>query len=77
LHNNNSKRRAPLSLLDQASTTARPGLTSACSSPKPDPTRNTPASTLKGSINYPDGFVSADKQWLHFAYDDARHRAVR
>ena len=28
------------------------------------------------SLNYPDGFVSADKQWLHFAYDDARHRAV-
>ncbi len=21
-------------------------------------------------------FVSADKHWLHFAYDDARHRAV-
>jgi hypothetical protein len=30
----------------------------------------------KGKINYPDGFVSADKQWLHFAYDDNRHRAV-
>jgi predicted neuraminidase len=30
----------------------------------------------KGRINYPDGFVSADKQWLHFAYDDNRHRAV-
>lgn len=28
------------------------------------------------SLNYPDGFVSRDKQWLHFAYDDARHRAV-
>ena len=28
------------------------------------------------SLNYPDGFVSKDKQWLHFAYDDARHRAV-
>jgi hypothetical protein len=28
------------------------------------------------SLNYPDGFVSADKQWLHFAYDDNRHRAV-
>lgn len=30
----------------------------------------------KGRINYPDGFVSADQQWLHFAYDDNRHRAV-
>lgn len=30
----------------------------------------------KGRINYPDGFVSADKQWLHFAFDDNRHRAV-
>ena len=35
-----------------------------------------PGKHMKGSINYPDGFVSADKQWLHFAYDDARHRAV-
>jgi predicted neuraminidase len=30
----------------------------------------------KGRLNYPDGFVSADKQWLNFAYDDNRHRAV-
>ena len=29
----------------------------------------------KGRLNYPDGFVSKDKQWLHFAYDDNRHRA--
>lgn len=28
------------------------------------------------TLNYPDGFVSKDRQWLHFAYDDARHRAV-
>ena len=28
------------------------------------------------SLNYPDGFVSADNQWLHFAYDDNRHRAL-
>lgn len=27
-------------------------------------------------MNYPDGFVSPDKQWLHFAFDDNRHRAV-
>ena len=30
----------------------------------------------KGRLNYPDGFVSQDKQWLHFAYDDNRHRAA-
>lgn len=30
----------------------------------------------KGRLNYPDGFVSSDKQWLHFAFDDNRHRAV-
>ena len=29
-----------------------------------------------GRMNYPDGFVSKDKQWLHFAFDDNRHRAV-
>jgi predicted neuraminidase len=29
----------------------------------------------KGRLNYPDGFVSADKRFLHFAYDDNRHRA--
>ena len=30
----------------------------------------------KGRLNYPDGFVSRDKQFLHFAFDDNRHRAV-
>jgi len=30
----------------------------------------------KGRLNYPDGFVSKDRQWLHFAFDDNRHRAV-
>jgi len=30
----------------------------------------------KGRLNYPDGFVSRDRRWLHFAYDDNRHRAV-
>ena len=29
-----------------------------------------------GQLNYPDGFVSADLKYLHFAYDDNRHRAV-
>jgi Neuraminidase (sialidase) len=35
-----------------------------------------PAVNKKGALNYPDGFVSADRQWLHFAYDDSRHRGV-
>lgn len=30
----------------------------------------------KGRLNYPDGFVSADKSYLHFVFDDNRHRAV-
>jgi hypothetical protein len=40
----------------------------------PDP--KYPGKLMKGSLNYPDGFVSEDRQWLHFAFDDARHRAV-
>ena len=31
---------------------------------------------LGRAMNYPGGFISKDKQWLHFAYDDNRHRAV-
>ncbi|HCN79012.1 MAG TPA: hypothetical protein DIT13_17745 [Verrucomicrobiales bacterium] len=31
----------------------------------------------RAALNYPDGFVSDDKRWLHFAFDDARYRAVR
>ena len=27
-------------------------------------------------MNYPDGFVSADEQWFHFAFDENRRRAV-
>lgn len=30
----------------------------------------------KGRLNYPDGFVSQDRQFIHFAFDDNRHRAV-
>ncbi|MCA8998312.1 MAG: exo-alpha-sialidase, partial [Planctomycetaceae bacterium] len=30
----------------------------------------------QGRLNYPDGFVSEDKKFLHFAYDDNRHRGV-
>ncbi len=29
----------------------------------------------KGRLNYPDGFVSPDKAWLHFAFDNNRHQA--
>jgi hypothetical protein len=31
---------------------------------------------LEGRFNYPDGFVSADKQWLHFAFDHNRDKAI-
>jgi hypothetical protein len=30
----------------------------------------------QGWLKYPDGFVSADRRFLHFAFDDSRHRAV-
>ena len=30
----------------------------------------------RGRLNYPDGFVSDDLKWLHFAFDDNRHRGV-
>lgn len=30
----------------------------------------------RGRLNYPDGVVSEDGRWLHFAFDDNRHRAV-
>lgn len=30
----------------------------------------------KGRLNYPDGFVSEDREWLHLAFDDNRHRGV-
>lgn len=29
-----------------------------------------------GSLNYPDGFLSDDKKFIHFAFDDNRRRAV-
>jgi hypothetical protein len=75
LHNNNSKRRAPLSLwisFDDGKTWPYQRVLV----PEAGPDPKYPGKLMKGSINYPDGFVSADKQWLHFAYDDARHRAV-
>jgi hypothetical protein len=35
-----------------------------------------PSDGPEGRLNYPDGFVSRNGQWLHFAYHDNRHRAV-
>jgi len=32
--------------------------------------------TTPGRLNYPDGFVSKDRKYLHFAYDDNRYKAV-
>lgn len=32
--------------------------------------------TWQGRLNYPDGFISDDGGFLHFAFDDNRHRAV-
>jgi hypothetical protein len=68
LHNPNSKWRSPLSLwisFDGMKTWLYQRVLVPESTDGP-----------KGRLNYPDGFVSADKQWLHFAYDDNRHRAV-
>jgi hypothetical protein len=68
LHNPNSKHRSPLSLwisFDGMKTWPYQRVLhkESCDGPQ-------------GRINYPDGFVSSDKQWLHFAFDDNRHRAV-
>ncbi|MEP6671243.1 MAG: sialidase family protein [Chthoniobacter sp.] len=68
LHNPNSKHRSPLSLwisFDGMKTWPYQRVLVPESTDGP-----------KGNLNYPDGFVSADKQWLHFAYDDNRHRAA-
>lgn len=68
LHNPNSKYRRPLSLwisFDSMKTW-----------PYQRVLRRESCDGPQGRINYPDGFVSADRQWLHFAFDDNRHRAV-
>jgi len=31
---------------------------------------------LTGAFQYPDGFVSPDKKWLHFAFDHNRNKAI-
>lgn len=68
LHNPNSKQRTPMALwisFDGMKTWPyqRVIQQESCDGPK-------------GRMNYPDGFVSKDRQWLHFAFDDNRHRAV-
>jgi hypothetical protein len=68
LHNPNPKHRSPLSLwisFDGMKTWPYQRVLVPQSTDGP-----------QGRLNYPDGFVSADRQWLHFAYDDNRHRAV-
>jgi len=68
LHNPNPKHRSPLALwisFDGMKTWPYQRVLVQESSDGPE-----------GRLNYPDGFVSEDKQWLHFAYDDNRHRAV-
>lgn len=68
LHNPNSKRRTPMALwisFDGMKTWPYQRVLQQESVDGP-----------KGNMNYPDGFVSEDKQWLHFAFDDNRHRAV-
>lgn len=68
LHNPNPKHRSPLALwisFDGMKTWPyrRVLVKQSCDGPK-------------GRLNYPDGFVSRDRKYLHFAFDDNRHRAV-
>lgn len=68
LHNPNSRHRSPLALwisFDGMKTW-----------PYQRVLQETSCDGPKGAMNYPDGFVSQDRQWLHFAFDDNRHRAV-
>ena len=75
LHNPNPKARRPLALwISFDGMKTWPYQRVLVEEAGPDP--NYPGKLMKGSLNYPDGFVSEDKQWLHFAFDDARHRAV-
>lgn len=68
LHNPNSKHRSPMALwisFDGMKTW-----------PYQRVLQQESVDGAKGRMNYPDGFVSHDKEWLHFAFDDNRHRAV-
>ncbi len=68
LHNPNSRHRSPLALwisFDRMKTWPYRRVLVPVSSDGP-----------RGRLNYPDGFVSSDGEYLHFAFDDNRHRAV-
>ena len=64
LHNPNPKARSPLALW-----VSFDGM-------KTWPYQRVLRGDLEGRFNYPDGFVSADRQWLHFAFDHNRDRAI-
>lgn len=64
LHNPNPKTRSPLALWISFD-----GM-------KTWPYQRILRGDLKGRFNYPDGFVSADKRWLHFAFDHNRDKAI-
>ncbi len=53
--------------VSQAPTRERPGASWS---------RSTPACPVKGNLNYPEGFASKDRQWLHVVFDNNRHQAV-
>ncbi|MGC9346771.1 MAG: sialidase family protein [Anaerolineae bacterium] len=68
LHNPNPRHRSPLALwisYDGLETWSyrRVLIPESCDGPE-------------GRLNYPDGFVGADRRYLHFTFDDNRHRAV-
>lgn len=64
LHNPNPKTRSPLALWISFD-----GM-------KTWPYQRVLRGDLKGRFNYPDGFVSADRKWLHFAFDHNRDKAI-
>lgn len=64
LHNPNPKTRSPLALWISFD-----GM-------KSWPYQRILRGDLQGRFNYPDGFVSADKRWLHFAFDHNRDKAI-
>ncbi|MFW5798081.1 MAG: exo-alpha-sialidase [Planctomycetota bacterium] len=68
LHNPNPRHRSPLALwisFDGMTTWPyrRVLVEQSCDGPK-------------GRLNYPDGFLGKDRTYLHFTFDDNRHRAV-
>ncbi|MCB1077877.1 MAG: exo-alpha-sialidase, partial [Verrucomicrobiae bacterium] len=64
LHNPHPKTRSPL------------GLWISFDGMKTWPYQRVLRGDLEGRFNYPDGFVSEDRRWLHFAFDHNRNQAV-